>query len=446
MSEEPKPTGLAEPTEPTGLAEPTEPTGLAEPTGPTEPMKSRRGQRGPVRRSLGGAAVVVAATAGALVAPAVAAPPPAPAAPGAPAYAAHAAPAPDRGHERTRAAMDAAVRGGVPGVTAHAWDRRGPWSAASGVGDLRKQTPRGPHDRFRAASITKTFVATVLLQLEAEGNLDLDDKVGKWLPGMVEGNGHDGDRITLRQLLNHTSGIHDYAGDPDFVRALSATGFFEHRYRTWTPRELVAVAMRHKPYFPPGKGWRYSNTGYLLAGLIIEKATGHPYGDEVRRRVIEPLGLHSTSVPGTDTTVPRPSSRAYSKLAEKPDGHTYDVTELNPSAAGASGEMISDAADLNRFYSALLRGRLLPEKQLAEMKRTVAAGGAEAGGGRYGLGLMRLELSCGTVVWGHRGGIHGSQSMAVATTDGRHALAFNFNGDWAAGGQGPITEAEFCRK
>ncbi|EPH43781.1 serine hydrolase domain-containing protein [Streptomyces aurantiacus] len=402
----------------------------------SEETKSRRGQRGPVRRSLGGAAVAVAVAVGVLAAPAVAAPPPAPA---------PAAPDPDHGHERTRAAMDAAVRGGVPGVTAQAWDKRGPWSAAAGVGDLRDQTPRGPHDRFRAASITKTFVATVMLQLEAEGNLDLDDKVGTWLPGLVEGNGHDGDRITLRQLLNHTSGIHDYAEDPDFVRMLATPEFFEHRHRTWTPRELVAVAMRHKPYFPPGEGWHYSNTGYLLAGLIIEKATGHPYGDEIRRRVLQPLGLRATSVPGTDPTVPGPSSRAYSKLSGKPDGHTYDVTELNPSAAGASGEMISDAADLNRFYSALLRGRLLPEKQLAEMKRTVPAKGEEAGGGRYGLGLLRIKLRCGTVVWGHGGAIHGSRSTALTTTDGRHALTFNFNGDWASG-QGPITEAEFCRK
>ncbi|MFD5701293.1 serine hydrolase domain-containing protein [Streptomyces lasiicapitis] len=386
-------------------------------------------QRGPVRRSLARAAVVVAVAAGARAAPAAA--------------------SPDPGHARTRAAIDAAVRGGIPGVTAQAHDNRGPWNAASGIGDLREHTPRGAHDRFRAASITKTFVATVVLQLEAEGKLDLDDSVGQWLPGVVAGHGHDGDRITVRQLLNHTSGIYDYTDDPGVVRMYFTPEFFKHRHRTWTPRELVAVATRHKPDFAPGKGRRYSNTNYLLAGLIIEKATGHPYGDEIRRRVIEPLGLRATSVPGTNPTVPGPSSRAYSKLSElskasrKPEGRTYDVTELNPSAAGASGEMISDAADLNRFYSALLRGRLLPKKQLAEMKRTVPADGDEAGGGRYGLGLLRLKLRCGTVVWGHGGGIHGSLSLALTTTDGRHALTFNFNGDWA-GGQDRIMEAEFC--
>ncbi|MES5821078.1 serine hydrolase domain-containing protein [Streptomyces sp. RG80] len=345
-------------------------------------------------------------------------------------------------HDATRQALQAAVKDGVPGVTATAKDKHGTWSATPGVGDLRTGQPRSAHDRYRVGSITKTFVSTVLLQLEAEGRLSLDDKVAKWLPGLVTGNGHDGRRITLRQLLNHTSGIFNYTADEEFGRTyFLKDGFLEHRYDTKAPAELVAVAMTHKPDFAPGTSWNYSNTNYVLAGLVIEKVTGRPYGEEVGRRILKPLGMTATSVPGTRVTLPRPSSRAYSKLAETATGPTYDVTKLNPSLAYAAGEMISDSPDLNRFYSALLKGRLLPPEQLKEMKNTVTA--EEYPNAGYGLGLIDRKLSCGVHVWGHDGGIHGSNSVAVTTADGRHSLAFNFNGDWS-GDSEAVIEAEFC--
>jgi D-alanyl-D-alanine carboxypeptidase len=141
--------------------------------------------------------------------------------------------------------------------------------------------------------------------------------------------------------------------------------------------------------------------------------------------------------------VPQPSSRAYGKLAETSTGPTYDVTELNPAIAYGAGDMISDSGDLNRFYSALLGGRLLPEKQLTEMKTTIKVDGFP--NAAYGLGLIERKLSCGVVVWGHGGGIHGSTSEAVTTKDGRHSLAFNLNGDWA-GDTDSVIEAEFCAK
>ncbi|MDX2827698.1 class A beta-lactamase-related serine hydrolase [Streptomyces ipomoeae] len=346
-------------------------------------------------------------------------------------------------HRATREAMDANVKDGVVGITLQAKDEHGVWKARAGVGDLRKRAPRGAHDRFRAGSITKTFVATVLLQLEAEGRLSLDDKVETWLPGVVRGKGHDGRRITVRQLLNHTSGVFDYTSDEGLGRdVFLADGFLKNRYRTWKPQELVAIAMKHKPDFAPGTSWSYSNTNYLLAGMVIESVTGNSYADEIRDRVIDPLGLHATRLPGTDPNVPKPHSRAYSKLAESTTGKTYDVTKLNPSVAGAAGELISSSADLNRFYSALLRGELLPRKQLAEMKTTVPVGG---GLGGYGLGLIERKLSCGVRLWGHGGGIHGSSSESVTTTDGTHSLTFNFNSDWT-GDRTAIVEAEFCGK
>lgn len=358
-----------------------------------------------------------------------------------PAFAA--APARDGGgHDATRRAIEAAVEDGVPGVTEAARTKHGVWATTAGVGNVRTDQPRSVHDRYRVGSITKTFVSTVLLQLEAEGRLSLDDKVQKWLPGVVHGNGHDGGAITLRQLLNHTSGIFNYTADEDFGRTyFLKDGFFEHRYDTKSPAELVAIAMTHKPDFAPGTSWNYSNTNYVLAGMVIQKATGRPYGEEVRRRIIDPLHLTATSVPGTRVTVPQPSSRAYSKLAETATGPTYDVTKLNPSPASAAGEMISNSSDLNRFYSALLKGRLLPPRQLEEMKTTVSV--EEYPNAGYGLGVIDRKLSCGVHVWGHDGGIHGSNSTAVTTADGRHSLAFNFNGDWS-GDSEAVIEAEFC--
>ncbi|MVO84491.1 serine hydrolase [Streptomyces sp. p1417] len=349
-----------------------------------------------------------------------------------------------RGHRATQRAMDRAVAAGVPGVTGRAVTAHGEWAGTSGVGDLRERTPRGPRDRYRVGSVTKTFVATVLLQLQAEGRLRLDDTVGSWLPGLVRGNGHDGDRITVRQLLNHTSGVFDYLADPVFQRHYATPEFLEHRYDTRPPEHWVRVAMRHRPQFRPGTGWGYSNTNYLLAGMVVERVTGHPYRDEVRRRIIEPLHLRATSLPGTRPTLDGPASRAYSKLSEGPGGPTYDVTELNPSEAGAAGEMISDSADLNRFYSALLRGRLLPARELAEMRTTVPATG-RGPGVRYGLGLMRTKLSCGTTVWGHHGALQGSVTESLTTNDDGHSLSVNFNGDWAGTPAG-VVEAEFCGK
>ncbi|MFF4485065.1 serine hydrolase domain-containing protein [Streptomyces sp. NPDC001544] len=348
------------------------------------------------------------------------------------------------GHSATRQAVEAQVEVGVTGVTATAKDAHGTWSVTAGVGNLRTGAPRSAEDRYRVGSITKTFVATVLLQLEAEGRLSLDDKVEKWLPGVVRGHGHDGRDITVRQLLNHTSGVYDYTSDEDFARTYFAKdGFFRHRYDTLTPRQLVAVAMRHKPDFAPGTSWNYSNTNYVLAGMVIRSVTGHSYAEEITRRIIAPLRLTATSLPGTQAALPRPSSRAYGKLADTATGPTYDVTRLNPSMASSAGEMISDSDDLTRFYRALLRGRLLPSEQLKEMKTTVTVEGAP--NLRYGLGLADIALSCGVHVWGHGGGIHGSTSSATTTADGRHALAFNFNADWT-GDDGAVIEAEYCGK
>ncbi|MFD7976191.1 serine hydrolase domain-containing protein [Streptomyces sp. NPDC059071] len=368
-------------------------------------------------RTVVAAGLVAGLAATALAAPAVAAAPPA-----------------GSSHAATQQALDAAVAAGVPGAVAAARDGKDRWAGTAGE--------RKGDDRYRVGSITKTFAATVLLQLQAEGRLDLDDPVEKWLPGVVRGNGHDGRKITVRQLLNHTSGVYNVTSDPGFQEKVFGPAFLEHRYDTWTPQQLVAIAMTHEPDFAPGTDWNYSNTNYVLAGMVIEKVTGRPYGKAVENRIIKPLKLRATSVPGTDPRMPRPNSGAYSKLSRESDGPTYDVTRLNPSIAYAAGEMISDSNDLQTFYRALIKGRLLPAAEMKELTDTVATS-RDGGDVRYGLGLMQAKLSCGKEIWGHSGGIHGSSSQAVVTRDGEHSLAGNFNADWTGDTQS-LLEAEFC--
>ncbi|MFD4355593.1 serine hydrolase domain-containing protein [Nocardia sp. NPDC058518] len=162
----------------------------------------------------------------------------------------------------------------------------------------------GPHSRFRIGSITKTFVATVVLQLVDEGKVTLDGSIAAHLPEPIPG----GDRITVRQLMNHTSGLYDYMKEP----GMSTNRWRgDDRFRTHAPRDLLATAVGHDPYFAPGARFRYSNTNYIALGLLIEHVTGHRYGDEIRDRVLTPLRLTATTVPGEDPRVPAPALTAH---------------------------------------------------------------------------------------------------------------------------------------
>ncbi|MET9760979.1 serine hydrolase domain-containing protein [Streptomyces sp. NPDC006372] len=350
------------------------------------------------------------------------------------------------GHEATRAALhDVVAKGGLPGVAAKARDRRGTWFAASGYADTATKRERSAADHFRGASITKTFVATVLLQLEAEGRLSLDDTVETWLPGLLRGNGYDGDEVTLRQLLNHTSGIANYTDDPAFHHEAAGPGFPEHRYDTHTPEELVAVALKHPPLPDPRTAPSYSNTNFVIAGMVIEKATGRSYAQEITRRIVRPLKLRGTSFPGAAPRMPKPHPVGYSRLhQETPDAEIHDATEQNMTWLGAAGDVISTSGDLNRFQRALIKGELLPRAQMREMLDEVPAGG----GLGYGLGVEFAELSCGVRVVGKSGRTNGSLSAMVGTPDGEHQLTFNINGDWLPDPSlyTDVIEAEFCGK
>ncbi len=332
------------------------------------------------------------------------------------------------------AVLDRAVSEGSPGALAQVSRAGRITTVTRGVADTGTRREPRADMRFRIGSTTKTFVATVVLQLVAEGRLRLDDRLERWLPGLVTGNGNDGRAITVRMLLNHTSGLFNYTKDHHVPDALERDPL-----TTFTPRRLVGYALGHPPVFPPGTSWQYSNTNYILLGMIIERVTGHAYPMEVATRVLRPLGLRATYFPGTSPDVRPPFVHGYSK-----DG----LSRFNPSWAGAAGEMISTVGDLNRFDAALLSGRLLPAALLREMLTPTPKSDVFHGPGpyRYGLGVMMVTLPCGVTVYGHGGTIFGSLTWMAGTRDGRHTLSFDLNGDKV--NQAELTTAanaaEFC--
>lgn len=298
---------------------------------------------------------------------------------------------------------------GVPAALASVRGHEGRTRAyTAGVGDLATGSEVPRDGQVRIGSNTKTFTAVVVLQLVGEGKIGLDARVDTYLPGVVRGEGIDGRRITVRQLLQHTSGL------PDYVKYLG------DEVRHYEPRELLDIALQHKADFAPGAKWGYSNTNYVLAGLIIEKVTGRPLAEELDQRIIKRIGLRHTYFPAPgDVTIREPHPKGYYQDAA--DAALRDGTELDPSWGWAAGQMISTNSDLNRFFTALLAGRLLPAAQLAQMRTTVPAGPPFASGARYGLGLVSTPLSCGGVYWGHGGSTTGYETRGGVTADGRAA-------------------------
>lgn len=327
----------------------------------------------------------------------------------------------DQGQRVLRRDVDAIRSAGVTGVQAEVRTPRGQWSARSGVADLGTGRPVPKGGYFRMGSNTKTFVATVVLQLAGQRRLSLDDTVDKWLPGVVRGNGNDGTRITLRQLLQHTSGLYDYAIDLPVLT--SAEGYRRHWNDDIPPERLVAMAMRHKP---GDRSWSYSNTNYVVLGMIIKKVTGRDWSAEVTDRILRPLRLTHTFAPHTLTPqrrayLPRPHADGYEQFAE--GGPLIDTTRLNYSWAGPAGELITTTDDLARFWQALMGGRLLRPAQLAQMRTTVDT----RLGGRYGLGIARIPLPCGGWYWTHPGSVPGYATRAGVTGDGRRAVVLSLS-------------------
>ncbi|MEV6556408.1 serine hydrolase domain-containing protein [Nocardia sp. NPDC051756] len=323
----------------------------------------------------------------------------------------------EAGRKQITAALNNAVRQGYPGAQAVVTEAGHTWTVTAGVADLTTGSPFADNARLRIASNTKPFVATVMLQLVAEGKVELDTPVQRYLPGVVHGPGIDGDRITIRNLLQHTSGLPEYAAEfgtppePGQLAALTE----RVRWGTTDIAEAIRTALTAPADFEPGAQWAYANTNYAVAGMVIERITGNPIGAEITHRIIEPLGLRDTYYPGPDEVDIRgPHPKGYTEI----DGVRADYTSQNVSWAGAAGAMVASGADLNQFFIALLDGRLLPPAQLAEMK-SVRPTGVDSKLA-YGLGLARMTMSCGNELWGHTGGLSGALTFdGVVPTTGR---------------------------
>jgi D-alanyl-D-alanine carboxypeptidase len=313
------------------------------------------------------------------------------------------------------------VAAGAPGAAVRFSEGHAVRSAAAGSADLRRQRRMRPELNYRAGSLTKPMVATVVLQLVGEGKIALSDTVERWLPGILP----YGNRVTIRQLLTMTSGV------PEYLRgqiAFDTYGPTPGRLRSWDPRELVALVAERPPTFPPGRGFEYSNTNYVLAGLIVEAATGSSLGRELNRRVFRPLHLDQTWWTVHNPTIPGKNARGYTLQIDPQRGPLEDeplrdVTLLNPSFAWAAGNVVSDLDDLTRFLGALLDGRLLSPALLEEMTTQVDTGDPEAS---YGMGLEFIHTPCGTVV-GHSGSIAGFHNIVLATPDGRRQFGLMVN-------------------
>ena len=321
-------------------------------------------------------------------------------------------------------ALESLLELGVPGAQVDADGR----TAARGVADLETGRPMRPGLSFRIGSVTKSFTATVALQLVAERKLTLGDTVERRLPGVLPYGG----TVSVRNLLQHTSGVPDYwEAGPDPLN-ISFVNDAAVRAQTYAPREIVERVSGEPPDFAAGSRVEYSNTNYVLLGMIIEAATGKPLGREVTRRVIRPLQLHDTRFVTSRTTLPRPFTRGYSNLFDADglpaDGAVIDVTEYNPSALWAMGNMVSTTGDLRTFYRALLGGRLLPDALTALMKETRPNQTEEWPEGiGMGLGIWSWDLPCGRRIYGHEGEVPGSNTWAFATADGRRVVVMQHN-------------------
>jgi D-alanyl-D-alanine carboxypeptidase len=334
--------------------------------------------------------------------------------------------------------LSAITATGVPGVLAevHAGGRQ--LRGTSGVANLGSGQPVSSNGFFRIGSNTKAFISVVVLQLVAEHRLSLSDSVERWLPGVVHGNGNDGAKITVRELLQHTSGLHNYTDDLQ-AQITSPEAYRELEFHQFSRPGLLNIALAHQPDFTPGAGWNYSNTNYILLGMIIKKVTHHSWENEVTRRIIIPLGLHHTYAPGTSTRLPRPHATGYLIF----DKNTrVDTTAENMSWADSAGALISNASDLTRFWAAIGRGTLLRPAQTQEMRQTVPATGGDSAsvpGSRYGLGIFFIPLSCGGGYWSHEGDVPGYNTIGAVSTDGHTTVVLSVNSNV----DDPVLAAEY---
>ena len=313
---------------------------------------------------------------------------------------------------------------GAPGAIAAIRTPQGTWVSTRGVADLSSGEPMRAEMHHRIGSVTKTFTATLLLQAEAEGLLSLDDTIDQYVKGVP-----NGDEITLRQMANMTSGLADYSVNEQFMDAV-----FSHPERVWTPQEVVRIGIEDSPIFDPGTDGYYSNTNYILLGLVLEQVTGKPLERLYSKQIIKPLHLKETSFPdAADSSIPEPHAQGYTLQSQ--NAEPLNATDWNPSWGWAAGGMISTADDMLLYGRALGTGKgLLPPKQQAERLDSFILNDIFNGLAYYGLGLT---YDRGWI--GHGGDIPGYNTQLFYHPDLDATVVVEVNSTIAAGGNCPAS-------
>jgi D-alanyl-D-alanine carboxypeptidase len=349
-----------------------------------------------------------------------------------------AVPSPD--HDGVLAAAAQIIADGAPSYLFHADDETGAFSVATGLADLKSGAPAVPDAEFRIGSISKTFVAVAVLDLVADGRIGLDDPIGRYLPGLLS----QGDVITIRELLQHRSGLATNSfGDGHGATWYSA--IVQSCFKQTATVDMIRASDVH--LFAPGTAFSYSNAGYATLGLLIDQVTGEDYGTFIHDRILAPLGLTHTSFQEGSPVWSGPFLRGYGNFQP---GHVWhsnytDETDCNESEFGAAGSGISTTSDLTTFLHALLVGRLLPADLLQQMLTGLPTNfGPNAS---YGLGITIDDTRCGRI-YGHSGGVFGYQDDVWASADGSRVAADQIplypgtDATWNSAAAG--MRAEFC--
>ena len=322
--------------------------------------------------------------------------------------------APSKGEaESLKSRAQGLVEAGYPAALAAVTDGKGE-SAGVAVGKGSLETGQAPpmDGEVRIGSNTKTFVAVVVMQLVQEGKVGLDEPIETYLPGLIKGEGIDASRITVRQLLQHTSGLPEYADTTP-----GSGDIFQIKDHYAQPRDLLDTALSKPAAFEPGTQWKYTNTNYIVLGMLIERVSQRPVGEQIDERIVKKLGLSHTYFPAPgEEKIRGTHPRGYHLNGE---GKLEDITEMDPAWGWAAGAMVSTPSELNTFFQAVLDGRLLTQSSIDEMKNGAVDASSYLGSGTvYGLGLIGRSLSCGGTAWGHGGTIPGYQTDNAVGPDG----------------------------
>ncbi|MFH9724477.1 serine hydrolase domain-containing protein [Streptomyces sp. NPDC017254] len=367
-------------------------------------------------RTLLAAALVLGVAAGPALTPAFATAPAAPAA-------ASTAPSADSALEKVIAGLP---RADATAALVRVGGTEGSWQGSAGVHDLESGAPADPAARFRAGSVTKVFTAATVLQLAAEGRIDLDRTARSYLPELIPGRYG---RVTVRQLLNHTHGIPaaDMPGE-------TVEEWYAHRFDIHDPREMVRSATAKPREFRPGTRQHYLNIGYTIAGLIVERVTGDTYEHQVERRILRPLGLRNTYFPRQAAEITGPYNHGYQTM-RLDDGTTglRDASVWRATDGWAAGDIVSTTVDLERLVRALFAGRVVRGPLLEEMFTLPKVPDAQSGApAAYSVGLSMKRLG-GREVWGKTGGRWGYNTAVASTRDGARTLVYSVNSTDAKG-------------